>query len=708
MELRSASRASVLRCNIPLQAGMLCDQCGTWTASTATSCPSCGRQVTHNDQDADHTQMPANGDGDGDGARLSHRAMASSHGEAFAAISNEGIRPAAPIDDLPDEADAPTIEQPADRSPTSRSTAGSGRRRAASGPLEMGQAFGTRYHIIRVLGVGGMGAVYQAWDAELGVSVALKVIRPEIADDPIAGREIERRFKRELLLARQVTHRNVVRIHDLGEIDGIKYITMPYVDGVDLATLLKKETKVTVPRALHIARGVVSGLVSAHHAGVVHRDLKPANIMVGDDDEPTIMDFGIARSSGGPGQAPESKGPIGAGQLLSAAASGATMAGAVIGTVEYMAPEQAKGLPVDQRADIYAFGLILYDMLIGGRRSKRAESAVAEMQARMVKAPAALRTLNGDIPPAVEALVGRCLEPDPDKRFQTTVELQHALERLDDKGKALPIIRRVTRRQIAAAVLGVAVLLSGTYYGTRWFFAPPKAHDPVSVVIADVQNNTGDPTFDNTVGQTLRRALEGASFISAYDRSRIRGAFGVQPPERLDAVAARELAVKQGLGVVLAGAIEPSRGGYEISLTATHPVTGDQIVAARRQATNKDDVLRAAANVVADVRTALGDETSESAQLFAMRRMSATSLEAVRYYAAAAEALSNNKFEEARQGYLKSVEIDPKFGLGYQGLAVVSRNLGRLEDADKYIKEALNQLDGMTERERFVTRGFYY
>ena len=150
-----------------------------------------------------------------------------------------------------------------------------------------------------------MGAVYQAWDAELGVSVAVKVIRPEITADPDAALDIERRFKRELLLARQVTHKNVVRIHDLGEIDGIKYITMAYINGSDLATVLKNDVKLPVQRALHIARGIVSGLVTAHDAGVVHRDLKPANIMVGAEDEPTIMDFGIARTSGrGTGKSP--------------------------------------------------------------------------------------------------------------------------------------------------------------------------------------------------------------------------------------------------------------------------------------------------------------------------------------------------------------------------------------------------------------------
>jgi serine/threonine protein kinase len=192
-----------------------------------------------------------------------------------------------------------------------------------------------------------MGAVYQAWDAELTETVAVKVIRPEIAADPRDALEIERRFKRELLLARQVTHKNVVRIHDLGEIDGIKYITMTYVAGDDLATVIKEQGKLPVPRALRIARGVVSGLVAAHQAGIVHRDLKPANIMVGADDEPTIMDFGIARSTAKDNQPAEALAANIEGEVRRSAGplAGQTMAGAIIGTVEYMSPEQARGQP---------------------------------------------------------------------------------------------------------------------------------------------------------------------------------------------------------------------------------------------------------------------------------------------------------------------------------------------------------------------------
>src|SRR5688572_15148265 len=233
-----------------------------------------------------------------------------------------------------------------------------------TGPLAVGQAFGARYHVIKVLGVGGMGAVYQVWDAELGQGVALKVIRPEAAGDPIAAREMERRFKQELVLARQVTHRNVVRIHDLGEINGIKYITMPYLEGSDLATVLKREGKLAVPVALRIVRDVAAGLVAAHEAGIVHRDLKPANIMLVAD-HAIIMDFGIARSATGktspqPPDQGSSRRPAAAG-----AAADITVTGITLGTIKYMAPEQAKGETVDQRADLYALGLIFSDLLLG-------------------------------------------------------------------------------------------------------------------------------------------------------------------------------------------------------------------------------------------------------------------------------------------------------------------------------------------------------
>ncbi len=200
------------------------------------------------------------------------------------------------------------------------------------------------------------------------------------------------------------------------------------------------------------------------------------------------------------------------------------MAGAIIGTVEYMSPEQAKGQPADQRSDVYAFGLILYDMLVGRRRKQRAESALDELYARVEKTPPAPITLNKEIPAALNALTLRCLQPDAGKRFQTTAELQSAFDRLDENGKPLPIMKRVSRRTMAMAAALVLMLLGGTFYTGQWLTAPPVVHDPVTVVIADFQNTTNDPTFDITLAQTARRALEGASFINAYDRTQNRGA----------------------------------------------------------------------------------------------------------------------------------------------------------------------------------------
>ncbi|HET9157934.1 MAG TPA: serine/threonine-protein kinase, partial [Myxococcaceae bacterium] len=277
----------------------------------------------------------------------------------------------------------------------------------ALGPLVPGMSFGRRYHIKRLLGLGGMGAVYQAWDTELGIDVAIKLIRPDIIGDPAAAAEIQRRFKRELLLARLVTHQNVVRIHDLGEIEGLKYITMSYVDGTDLASLLSREGRLPVRRALRLARRICAGLVAAHAAGVVHRDLKPANVMVGAGDDALITDFGIARLLGsveGEGSAL----PVPSPSRLDPHHANVTQAGSMVGTLEYMPPEQARGEQVDQRADVYALGLMLHDMLSGRIRQTRSPSALDELKARGERAPGPLHAEIPEVSEALDAIIARC------------------------------------------------------------------------------------------------------------------------------------------------------------------------------------------------------------------------------------------------------------------------------------------------------------
>jgi tetratricopeptide (TPR) repeat protein len=577
---------------------------------------------------------------------------------------------------------------------------------AALGPLKVGQRFGSRYTILQQLGIGGMGAVYQAWDAELNVAVALKVIRSEAAHDADTAHEFERRFKQELLLARQVTHKNVVRIHDLGEIGGVKYITMPYIEGADLATLLRDTPKLPIPQVMSIVRQVAAGLQAAHEAGVVHRDLKPANVMI-EHEHAIIMDFGIARSTSRVGGVPRGDAAPAAASSGSrhdgATLAAATVVGAVIGTIEYMAPEQARGEHVDHRADIYAFGLIAYDMLAGRRRIERAPSAVYELEKRMGEPPPSIRSIVPQVPEALDKLVMRCIEPDAAKRFQTAGELLAALDRLDDNGKLRPVRKVVGVPYVTAAILAM-LLISG---GSIWYFTrPPVQHEPVAVMIADLENRTRDPAFDRVLEPMLKRALEGAGFITAYDRTAAMRTFGVQPEEHFGEVAARELAVKQGLGVVLSGTLEAqSRGGYRISFTATQAVTGDVITTAQGTASGNDQLLEASTRLMARIRSGLGDDESESSQIFAMTTLSATSLEVVRHFATALEAQSRNRFEEARDSLLKAVELDPRFGIAYQSLAVVSRNLGQTQEAQNYIKKAVQYLDGMTDRERYNTRG---
>jgi serine/threonine protein kinase len=305
-----------------------------------------------------------------------------------------------------------------------------------SGPLKIGQDFGTRYTVLKLLGVGGMGVVYQVLDRDLGVPVALKVLRLP-SGNARATADMQRRFKTELLLARKVTHKNVIRIHDIGEIDGIRFITMPYVNGQDLATILKKGP-LSVTAAVRYARQLVAGLAAAHAAGVVHRDLKPANIMIGEDDQALLMDFGIARSNT-PGSPQR------------------TIAGAVVGTAAYMAPEQARGEAVDHRADIYAFGLILYEMLCGARFMPK--GAVADLFARMTAPPAAARAANRQVPEALDAIVTRCVQPGVSERYQSAAELAAALAALSRRGHGpAPATGSTSKRWLLRTAAALALL----------------------------------------------------------------------------------------------------------------------------------------------------------------------------------------------------------------------------------------------------------
>jgi HAMP domain-containing protein len=278
------------------------------------------------------------------------------------------------------------------------------------GSLAVGQRFAGRYDVQEVLGSGGMGVVYRAFDREVGEAVAIKALRPDLGGiDPT----LLERFKQELRLARRITHRNVVRTYDLGEVDGVYYITMELVRGTTVAALIREAGRLDVPATLTIGKQVCRALEVAHEEGVIHRDVKPQNLLVDHSGFLKVMDFGIARLAehqAEPGQA-------------------LTAAGVVVGTPQYMAPEQLFGEPVDGRADLYATGAVLFEC-VTGRPVFEAPSLVALLARHLEDAPPDPRQLNAEIPESLARVILRALARKPGDRWPTAGHFLHALEQV--------------------------------------------------------------------------------------------------------------------------------------------------------------------------------------------------------------------------------------------------------------------------------------
>ena len=269
------------------------------------------------------------------------------------------------------------------------------------GRIGAGMVLSSRYEIRRLIGSGGMGAVYEARDQELDSPVAIKVIRPDIAADSARAAVLTRRLRQELQLARRVTHFNVLRIHDIGEADGVRFITMPYVDGRDLGAVVH-DAPLSVERAIHLGRQIVRGLAAAHDADVFHRDLKPQNILVDGNDHIYISDFGLAKCADHE--------------------TDLTRTGEVHCTPRYAAPEQLEGKPADHRSDVYALGLMLYEMFTGAFPFPGASPSEL-LVARLTSVPKEPQSLNARIPRAVSVMVMRCLQRDPNLRYQSAREV---------------------------------------------------------------------------------------------------------------------------------------------------------------------------------------------------------------------------------------------------------------------------------------------
>lgn len=563
--------------------------------------------------------------------------------------------------------------------------------------LEPGAVLTYRYEILEILGEGGMGAVYKARDLELEREVALKVIRPELTSDP----EILQRFKQELILARQITDRNVIRIFDLGDAGKIKFITMEFVEGKSLHKVLQQRGKLEVAEAVDIIEQVASGLAAVHREGVIHRDLKPGNIMCDKNGRVVVMDFGLARSFAGDGM---------------------TRTGTMLGTIEYMSPEQAQCQELTASSDVFTVGLILYQLL-SGTMPFHSESAIASLVMRTQQRAVPLANSDKKIPVILSNIVSKCLETDPALRYQSAEGLVADIRAWKGKSGSkisastarlrMNRIRELPWKWVAIAAVPMILMAAGIVFYMNNRPQAPKAltHTPVSVLVADFQNNTGDSLFDDTLEPMFNVALEGASFINSFNRGTARKAAAALPnhAHTLDEQTSRLVAVKEGIAAIVTGSLSKRGSGYELSVKAIDAVTGKTLTSANVNTPNKDALLLEVPKLAVPIRQALGDTTPKSVQLNATQgSFSTSSLEAVHQYSVGMEQQFQGKWADALKSFSKATQLDPDFARAYAGMAAAAGNLGQLQDAEEYAKLAMEHVDRMTERERYRVRGLYY
>jgi eukaryotic-like serine/threonine-protein kinase len=577
-----------------------------------------------------------------------------------------------------------------------------GARRFAAGVsfLEAGDVLGGRYEILKLLGEGGMGAVYKAMDRELNRSVALKVIRPELASNPA----ILARFKQELLLAHQVTHKNVIRIYDLGDADGMKFITMEFVEGEDLRALLHKKKKLSAEEAVEIIEQACRALEAAHGVGVIHRDLKPQNIMRDHHGRVLVMDFGLARTLGGDGM---------------------TRTGALVGTMEYMSPEQALAKDLDQRSDLFTLGLILYEMLTGVTPF-HAESAVASLIKRNSERAIPVSDHDGKIPRALSNIVSKCLERDPNLRYQSAAELLRDLEAWRENGAAAnlgfqPAVEpwgRTIHWPLLATVATVLVLavLGYVFRGPIFSHTVAKtAPGPtLSLAILPFRNASGDPSMDwlgPSLSDLLSTDVGQSARLRTVPQDRVHQVLSdlhIAPNSSMEPTALRRLAEFSNADTLVWG--QYAKFGGQIRIDATlQDLKHDRSFPIKIEAVDEKDIPGAVDRLAASVRNNLAFSSDVIAELKASSfQPSSRSAPALRDYNQGVEYLRDGKDLDAVNALQSATKEDANFALAYSRLAQADSALGYDDQAEEASRKAVELSDQLPPQEQYLIQASRY
>lgn len=562
--------------------------------------------------------------------------------------------------------------------------------------LSTGDSIG-HYTIERLLGEGGMGQVYLAKDTVLERYVAIKILPPEDEKDL----HTRMRFVREAKSAAALDHPFICKVYETGESEDRSFIVMEYVEGVTLQEKMKEEP-FSLRDALRVALEINEALEKAHKNGIVHRDLKPANIMITPQGHAKVMDFGLAKRVLPGGEKELSR---------TLTQSSITEKGSIAGTISYMSPEQARGEDIDSRSDIFSMGIILYEMLTGGHPFSKT-SAIETLSSILRDPPPQTQVRPKSLNPLISPIIRKTLAKKVRDRYQNITDLIADLRKVQRQIAGGPRLSRLLlvfgAGLLAVAILVVVLLL---------FVIPGRAPlqesgpEPISVLVADFQNRTGDPVFDGAIEQLLGISLEGAPFISVYERGQARKLADQLDPSsdgRLTAELAQLVSNREGINVVIDATIEQDGDGFAIRVRAIDPVQNKQIAGATRKIRTKADVGKAVDYLSGKLREELGGTSTESAQTLAGETFTASSLAAMNAYARAQELNYQGKREEAIQWFLKALDHDPNLGRAYASLGVIYNNLQQPEESDKYFDMAMARIDQMSEREKLRTLSTYY
>jgi tetratricopeptide (TPR) repeat protein/predicted Ser/Thr protein kinase len=547
----------------------------------------------------------------------------------------------------------------------------------------------SRYHVLSRIGEGGMGEVYLAEDPSLGRKVALKFLSPRQAADETA----RRRLLHEALAVARLDHPFVCKVYEVGDAGDRPFIAMEYVEGETLRDRLLGGP-IPIREAIRIGSEIAEALDSAHKRGIVHRDLKPSNVMLAADGHVKVMDFGVAKHMSG-----------------ASVSTMITLTGEIVGTMNYMSPEQISGAPVDARSDIFAFGLVLYEMVTGGHPFQRS-SPITTANAILSDTEPPLEEKRPDSPPLLAHVVSRCLEKESDRRYQSLRDVQIELSTLAD-GTGSSSARRSPAKPkrnwtwpIAAAAL-VGVLGAGAAGLWIWgpFSEPALAFNERDwILISDFENLTGDKVFDGPLRIALEVGVAQSRYVNVLPPQRLQAALQRMKRttgDRLDETLASEVAVREGVRAVLACSISQVGDVYALTAKVIDPQSRAAVLTESVQARGKEHILEALGGLATRVRRELGESLSTISQAaVALPKATTASLEALKLYADSMK----QKDDAASNTLLKqALTVDPDFAMAHAEMGrryYLQPNRETRLEAEKHVARALALVDRLTPRER--------